>query len=71
MNRGGTLPLTKVAKEGWPCHDQFQSVKPLVGFLTSPTNGFVNLNFPPISPEAGPILHIKKYAFSSRIACLC
>jgi hypothetical protein len=71
MNRGGTLSPTKVAKEGWPCHSQFQSVKPLVGFLTLPTTGFVNLNFPPISLKAGPVLHIKNYVISSRIACLC
>jgi hypothetical protein len=29
------------------------------------------LNFPPISQEVVLVLHIKNYALSSRIACLC
>jgi hypothetical protein len=62
---------TKAAKEGWACQGQFQSVKPLAGFFTLPPAGFGKLNFPPISQEAVAVLHIKIYALSSRITCLC
>jgi len=48
-----------------------ECIKPLAGFLTLPTAGFVKLNFPPSSQEAVPVLHIKNYALSSRITCLC
>jgi hypothetical protein len=71
MNCGKTFPPTKAAKEGWACQGQFQSVKASAGFLTLLTAGFVKLNFPPISQEVVLVLHIKNYALSSRIACLC
>jgi hypothetical protein len=71
MNCGSTLPPTIAAKEGWACQGQFQNVKPLAGFLTLPPASFVKLNFPPISQEAVPVLHIENYALSSRITCLC
>ncbi len=73
MNNGRNLPPTKAAKEeGWACQGQFhQSVKPLAGFLTLPPTGFGKLNFRPISQEAVPVLHIKNYALSCRITCLC